>query len=139
MGILKSVPAPHQPPQNIDELLRLIAARDSEVALLKLMVDKLKLQLLRRVRSEFGTSSEQWSAQMELIDGGQVEVTTQTKAVYKQAPTNDAQIDRRMPAHLPRDVREHLPEISDTHQDTNDQSCGCTACGARLRKIGTCT
>ena len=139
MGILKSVPAPHQPPQNIDELLRLIAARDSEVALLKLMVDKLKLQLLRRVRSEFGTSSEQWSAQMELIDGGQAEVTTQTKAVYKQAPTKDAQIDRSLPAHLSRDVREHLPEISDTHQDTNDQSCGCTACGARLRKIGTCT
>ena len=50
MGILKTVPTPHQPPQNIDELLRIIAARDSEVALLKLMVDKLKLQLLRRVR-----------------------------------------------------------------------------------------
>ena len=63
MGILKTVPTPHQPPQNIDELLRIIAARDSEVALLKLMVDKLKLQLLRRVRSEFGTSGEQWSAQ----------------------------------------------------------------------------
>ncbi len=51
------MPTPHQPPQNIDELLRIIAARDSEVALLKLMVDKLKLQLLRRVRSEFGTGS----------------------------------------------------------------------------------
>ena len=70
------MPTPHQPPQNIDELLRIIAARDSEVALLKLMVDKLKLQLLRRVRSEFGTSSEQWSAQMALIDGGHAEVTT---------------------------------------------------------------
>ena len=45
------MPTPHQPPQNIDELLRIIAARDSEVALLKLMVDKLKLQLLRLVRS----------------------------------------------------------------------------------------
>ena len=27
MGILKTVPTPHQPPQNIDELLRIIAAR----------------------------------------------------------------------------------------------------------------
>ncbi len=41
INILKIVPAPHQPPQNIDELLCLIAARDSEVALLTLMVDKL--------------------------------------------------------------------------------------------------
>ena len=136
MGILKTVPTPHQPPQNIDELLRIIAARDSEVALLKLMVDKLKLQLLRRVRSEFGTSSEQWSAQMPLIDGGETAMVTRAKAASAPAPANDPQIDRSLPAHLPRDVREHLPEISDTHQDTNGQSCGCTACGARLRKIG---
>ena len=139
MGILKTVPTPHQPPQNIDELLRIIAARDSEVALLKLMVDKLKLQLLRRVRAEFGTSSEQWAAQMPLIDGGEAAIAIRSKATSTQAPANDPQIDRSLPAHLPRDVREHLPVISDTHQDTNDQSCGCTACGARLRKIGTCT
>jgi len=121
LGILKTVPTPHQPPQNIDELLRIIAARDSEVALLKLMVDKLKLQLLRRVRSEFGTSSEQWSAQMPLIDGGETAMVTRAKAASAPAPANDPQIDRSLPAHLPRDVREHLPEISDTHQDTNGQ------------------
>ena len=46
----------------VEELLRIVAARDSEVALLKLMVDKLKLQLLRRVRAEFGASSEQLDA-----------------------------------------------------------------------------
>lgn len=46
-------------PASHEELLRIIEARDSEVALLKLMVDKLKLQLLRRVRAEFSTSSEQ--------------------------------------------------------------------------------
>ncbi len=34
-------------------------ARDAEVALLKLMVDKLKLQLLRARRAQFGPSSEQ--------------------------------------------------------------------------------
>ena len=38
------------------------------MTLLKLMVDKLKLQLLRRVRAEFGTSSEQLDAQINLID-----------------------------------------------------------------------
>ena len=34
-------------------------ARDAEVALLQLLVDKLKLQLLRQVRARFGASSEQ--------------------------------------------------------------------------------
>ena len=64
-----STPTPS--PASYEELLRIIKARDSEVALLKLMVDKLKLQLLRRVRAEFGTCSEQWAAQIPLIDGDQ--------------------------------------------------------------------
>ena len=88
-----------------EELLRIIEARDSEVALLKLMVDKLKLQLLRRVRAEFGSSSEQWAAQMPLIDGGDVVMTSRSKLASTQAPANDAQIDRSLPAHLPREVQ----------------------------------
>jgi len=126
----------HQPPHTIEELLRIIEARDSEVALLKLMVDKLKLQLLRRVRAEFGSSSEQWAAQIPLIDGGEAAVAMQAKAAPAQTCANDAQIDRRLPAHLPREVQEHLPETDDTHHDSTGQPCGCTACGARLRKIG---
>ena len=59
---------PIHPTPTIDSLLRVIEVRDSEVALLKLMVDKLKLQLLRRVRAELATSSEQLDAQINLID-----------------------------------------------------------------------
>ena len=125
---------PSQPSR--EELLRIIEARDSEVALLKLMVDKLKLQLLRRVRAEFGSSSEQWAAQMPLIDGGDVVMASRSKLASTQAPANDAQIDRGLPAHLPREVQEHLPQVSDSQHDSTGQPCGCTACGARLRKIG---
>ena len=50
--------APAPEPHTVVGLLRVIEARDSELALLKLMVDKLKLQLPRRTRAEFGT----WSA-----------------------------------------------------------------------------
>ncbi|MYZ51441.1 IS66 family transposase [Malikia spinosa] len=126
----------HQPSHTIEELLRIIEARDSEVALLKLMVDKLKLQLLRRVRAEFGNSSEQWAAQIPLIDGSEAAVAMRAKAAPAQACANDAQIDRRLPAHLPREVQEHLHGASDTHHDSTGQPCGCTACGARLRRIG---
>ena len=126
----------HQPPHTIEELLRIIEARDSEVALLKLMVDKLKLQLLRRMRAEFGSSSEQWAAQIPLIDASETAVAMRTKAAPVQASANDAQIDRSLPAHLPREVQEHLPGAGDTHHDSTGQPCGCTACGARLRKIG---
>ena len=50
---------PSTPPHTVDALLRVIEVREAEVVLLKLMIDKLKLQLLRRVRAQFGPSSEQ--------------------------------------------------------------------------------
>ena len=43
----------------VEALLHLIAERDAEVALLRLTVDKLKLQLARRAREQYGSSSEQ--------------------------------------------------------------------------------
>ena len=86
---------PLHPTPTIDSLLRVIEVRDSEVALLKLMVDKLKLQLLRRVRAEFGTSSEQLAAQSTFIEGA---VMPKRKPVPANAPAgtaaNSASIDR---------------------------------------------
>lgn len=61
---------PSQPPHTVDTLLRVIEVREAEVALLKLMIDKLKLQLLRRVRAQFGPSSEQLDdPQIALLEG----------------------------------------------------------------------
>ncbi len=57
-------------PHTIEGLLQVVQARDAEVVLLKLMVDKLKLQLLRSLRSRFGSSSEQLDdPQIALIQG----------------------------------------------------------------------
>lgn len=127
---------PIHPTPTIDSLLRVIEVRDSEVALLKLMVDKLKLQLLRRVRSEFGTSSEQLDAQINLIDITAVQAQPAAAAPAKTAPANAPEIDRSLPAHLPREAQVHRPVATATHHDTAGQRCGCTACGGRLRQIG---
>lgn len=54
-----AVPSSINTPLTVDALLRVVAERDAEVALLKLMVDKLKLQLARRAREQYGRSSEQ--------------------------------------------------------------------------------
>ena len=128
----------------VESLLRLVQVRDAEVALLKLTVDKLKATLLRRTRAQYGTSSEQWDAQLSLI--------TQTEAARTQAPippvgaaaqkpaANDNEAhgaaDRKLPAHLPREDVITRPETSDAHHDAQGQACGCTACGGRLRQIG---
>jgi hypothetical protein len=98
------VSTPIHPTPTIDALLRVIEVRDSEVALLKPMVDKLKLQLLRRVRSKFGTSSEQFDAQINLIEITTVQAQPAAAAPTKTAPANGPEIDRSLPAHLPREA-----------------------------------
>lgn len=114
----------------------MIEARDSELALLKLMVDKLKLQLLRRVRAEFGTSSEQLAAQATLIDSEVVLPAQPVAATAQLAAANTPAIDRSLPAHLPREAQVHRPEATAAHHDSAGQPCGCASCGGRLRQIG---
>ena len=128
---------PSQPPHTIDALLRVIEVREAEVVLLKLMIDKLKLQLLRRVRAQFGPSSEQLDGpQMALIDGAPLYELPAPKKPAKADAANTPEIDRKLPAHLPRDSKVYRPEASDDHHDAKGQACGCTACGGRLRLIG---
>jgi len=138
-----SCTVPHVPthaaqPHTVEGLLRVIEARDSELALLKLMIDKLKLQLLRRVRAEFGSSSEQLAAQTPLIDGpaGPESQPDSAKPAPASMPANAPEIDRSLPAHLPREAQVHRPEATAAHHDISGQPCGCTACGGRLRQIG---
>ena len=100
------------------------------------MVDKLKLQLLRRVRAEFGTSGEQLDAQINLIDITAALAQPVAGAPAKTAPANAPEIDRSLPAHLPRQAQVHRPVATAAHHDTTGQRCGCTACGGRLRQIG---
>lgn len=120
---------PPAEPYSVEDLLRVIEVRYGEFAVLRLMVEKLKLQLLRRVRAQFGTSSEQLQA--SLIDEQSLSVATcklvGTKAEAANAPT----IDRSLPAYLPREAQVHRPETSADHHDAAGQPCGCIACGGR--------
>jgi transposase len=124
-------------PHNVDALLRVIEVRDAEVVLLKLMIDKLKLQLLRRTRSQFGPSSEQLDdPQSTLLEGVPLDELAPAKVTAQADPKGPPAIDRKLPSHLPRDSKVYRPETSANHRDANGQTCGCTACGGRLRLIG---
>lgn len=125
-------------PHSVEELRRVVQARDAEVALLKLMVRKLKLQLERRNRSLFGASSERFEGgQGSLIEATLLDETAAPKPAAKQlSPVANIEIDRRLPAHLPREQRLHRPDTTAAHHDNDGQACGCSACGGRLRRIG---
>lgn len=125
-------------PHSVDALLRVVEARDAEVTLLKLMIQKLKLQLARRNRAQFGASSERFEdGQGSLIEAALLDEIAAPKPAGKPvSPAANTEVDRSLPAHLPRDDQIHRPATTAAHHDNDGQACGCTACGGRLRRIG---
>jgi transposase len=125
-------------PHSVDALLRVVQARDAEGVLLKLMVQKLKLQLARRNRTVFGSSSKRFEdGQSSLIEPALLDGIAASKTPAKPvSPAANTGIDRSLPAHLPRDEQVHRPETTAAHHDNDGQACGRTACGGRLRRIG---
>jgi transposase len=119
-------------PLTVDALLRVIAERDAEVALLKHMVDKLKLQLARRVREQYGRSSEQLDAQLTLIPADAPKACEASAAQPpKMKPRKPRRDQRKLPEHLPRETQVLHPKGY-----AADAQCACSECGGKLRQIG---
>jgi transposase len=119
-------------PLTVDALLRVVAERDTEVALLRLTVDKLKLQLARRAREQYGSSSEQLDAQLTLIDTEPAKAEPAGAAPPSGTkPRRPRRVPRKLPEHLPRETRVHQPK-----GHAGEGPCACSECGAKLRQIG---
>jgi len=134
-------------PDGADALRQVVQARDAEIRMLRLVVQKLKLQLARRNRMIFGSASERFAdgtpgAQGSLLPGDVLDGIGPKKpaaaAVSPAASTaaNDKSVDRSLPAHLPREPQMHRPDATSAHHDAQGQPCGCGECGGRLREIG---
>jgi len=131
-GTVLLVPGPINTPLTIDALVRVIAQRDAEVALLKLMVDKLKVQLARRAREQYGRSSEQLAAQLTLITAEAPKACEAgTAQPPKTKPREPRREQRKLPEHLPRETQVHQPKGF-----TPGTPCACSECGGKLRQIG---
>ena len=131
------MPTTSNTPHTVEALLHVVGERDSEVAFLKLMIDKLTVQLLRARRAQYGRSSEQQDdAQIVLIEGAPLYGHPASKASPKTVAANSEGIERQLPAHLPRENRLHRPAATEAMHDAGGNACGCTACGGRLRQIG---
>ena len=127
------MPSQHHTPLTIDALLRVLAERDAEVALLKLTVDKLKAQLARRAREQYGRSSEQLDAQLTLISAEAPKAPTigGDATAPNAKPRKPRSDQRKLPEHLPRETQVHQPKGCE-----GDMPCACSECGGKLRQIG---
>jgi transposase len=128
-----------QLPDDVQTLKRLIIEREElveaksmEVIEARLLIEKLKLQIARYKRIQFGRKSERHDehvAQLELLVEELEANLPALEEPIKDArpqdePAKDKPARRPLPDHLPRTTREHTP------------GCGCPACGAAMKRIG---
>lgn len=120
-------------PDDIEALRALLIERDTELSALRatvryrdLQIEKLKLQLAKLRRMQFGRSSEKLAQQIEqlelLIEELETPAAMPARASAPSTPASSAQ--RALPEHLPRESVVHAPV------------CACPDCGGTLRDLG---
>jgi len=123
-------------PDDIDALKVLVLAGETLVAELRsqlltraLEIDRLKLQIARLRRMQFGRKSERLDGQIEQLECELEELQTdeavaKAKALYPKVARQPS-IRKPLPAHLPRQTETHLPAAE-----------SCPECGGKLAILG---
>lgn len=98
------------------------------------LIEKLKIELLRLKRMRFGRSSEQLDtkiAQLELtLEELEASATQLATPITATPAPIEPSIERIKP--MRKALPAHLPRESVTHQD----ACNCQECGSELKKLG---
>jgi transposase len=111
-----------------------LKAAELSVQLRTLEIEKLKFQIAKLRRMQFGRSSEritrqieQLALQLEELETGEAEDTA--KSVMEHPPS-----PRERPKRRP--LPDHLPRHEVVHQPAADGACVCPDCGAGMAKLG---
>ena len=127
--------SPDQLPDDLDALKRIIAAMAQDAVTAQAEIAKLRFQLARYRRAEFGRSSEklareaeQLELMIEALEADQAERLAAASPVV--AAAIEATTEAQKPARRP--LPEHLPREDVIHS----VPCTCPACGGALRRIG---
>ena len=119
--------------QLVIEQRALLATRAEQLLSRDVLIEKLKIELLRLKRMQFGRSSESLDtkiAQLELTLEELEASETQLASALAPPMTPALESERRSPTRKP--LPAHLPRETVTHQDT----CRCPECGGDLKRLG---
>ena len=122
-------------PDDIEELKRRLIAREAELAAAKagliaktLEAEKLKFELARLKRMTFGASSERIKREIELLELKLEELESdeaQGEPAAAPEPSPDAESAEAREKKRRRQLPEHLPRTTKTHQPA---SAACASC-----------
>ena len=114
-----------------------LKAAQTAVQLKALEIEKLKFQIAKLRRMQFGRSSERISRQIEQLEfrleeleSGEAEDLARAEAEDRPAPIRERARPKRKP--LP----DHLPRQDVVHQPQDDGACTCPACGKGMARLG---
>ena len=103
----------------------LIVSRDSEIEQLKLLITKLRRMQFGRSSEKLDRQIEQLELQLEALQVNDAEIVAAMPEKIASVEPVARSVRRPLPAHLPREVRTHLPKVA-----------ACPDCGGKLRKLG---
>jgi len=130
------VPIPlDQLPDDTDALKRIIAGMAQDAVNAEAEIAKLKFQLARYRRAEFGRSSERLAREAEQLELA-IEALEEDQAqrLAAASPVVAAAVESATEAQKParRALPDHLPREDVSHA----APCACPSCGGALRRIG---
>jgi len=118
-------------PADVESLQQLVIAQRAEIVSRDVLIEKMRMELARLKRAQFGRSSEQLEqriAQLELsleeLEANQTQIATPALPAVGTPPERQRPVPRPLPDHLPRETLVHAT------------ACRCTACGGELRPLG---
>jgi transposase len=135
-------------PIDPDELRAFALACQSELKVAEvsvqyktLEIEKLKFQIAKLRRMQFGRSSERINRQIEQLElrleeleAGEAEVVAKAEAEEETADPPPPLRERSKPKRKP--LPEHLPRQEVVHQPGEDGACTCPDCGKGMAKLG---
>jgi transposase len=123
--------SPDQLPDDAPALKQIITAMAQDAIAAQAEIAKLRFQLARYRRAEFGRSSEKLEREAEQLELAiEALETDQAERIAAASPVVAAAIEAQKPARRP--LPEHLPREDMVHA----APCTCPTCGGALRRIG---
>ena len=122
---------PAQLPDDVDALKRMVVAMAQDALHARTLIEKLRFELARLKRQQFGASSEKLEGRVEQLELAIEAIETDTaERAAETAPAIAVEESAGKPAR--RALPEHLPREDVIHPGP----CACPACGGKLRRVG---